>query len=44
MKIKTKLFHFTEDLETFLNKIGWNNVLEVCMNDRQILVIYKTKE
>jgi hypothetical protein len=44
VKIETEMFSSQEKLEKFLNKIGWNNVLQVCMNDRQILVIYKTKE
>lgn len=43
MKVKTKIFRYTEDLEDFINKIGWNSVLQVCMNNQQILVIYKNK-
>jgi hypothetical protein len=39
--IKTEMFRSEESFEKFLNKIGWENVLQVCMNDRQILLIYK---
>jgi hypothetical protein len=44
VKVKTKMFSSQESFEEFLNKIGWDRVLQVCMNDRQILVIYKIKE
>ena len=42
MNIKTELFSGLLELELFLNKIGWDRVLQVCMNDRHFLVIYKS--
>lgn len=43
MKIETEIFYGQKPLEKFLNKIGWDRVLQVCMNNQQILVIYKAE-